>query len=350
MEYQIKKEDLENCFKFAVEYFLASGKLTTNRTTGQYRGLGGIMDSFVIGKLIEIGVARIIDGHTAKKCLPDFRIAEFAPENISDPDIYKVIENGKERDPNLYLEIKNISEEDRWIGLTAEQFSTILSNRLVNKDPKKVILIYASLIKKNKEGNIDPLGVYLKSKITMPLLKEFCDIGDLYVKIQYIITGEDLKKYGVSFDEGSYLYETEIIQEASPMTVKRILNSHDDYKKASLKGKELPIIMSNTLPEPKEFGEFEYEGDIEVYVKTNHKGGKISSRRMFIHSKTDAVIKNKVLGVFKLDKGKIYECWFITVGMNPTLKRNNVWIAQRNLVNIVSKKVERHIEEIRKHI
>lgn len=347
MEYQIKAEDLERCFKFALEYHLDKTKLGANRTTGQYRGLGGIIDSFVIGKLIEIGVSKIIERDTNKICVLDFDIHQLNKENISDPDVVKIKENEKEREPQLYLEIKNVSEEDRWIGLTSEQFSTILSNRLVKNNPQKVVLIYATLIRKNSDGDLDPLGVYLKSKIDQELLRKFCDVGNLYVKIQYIITGEDLKKFGVAFNQGSYLYETEIIKEASPMTSKKILESHENYELIKLKHGQLPIIMSNDLPAPKEFGEFEYSGDIEVYVKSNYMSNKISSRRMFIRPKKDAIIKNKVLGKFELKKDRIYECWFVTVGMNPSLKRNNIWIAQRNLKNIISKKSEHYMDEIR---
>jgi len=82
-------------------------------------------------------------------------------------------------------------------------------------------------------------------------------------------------------------------------------------------------------------------------VKSNYMGNKISSRRMFIRPKKDAIIKNAVLGKFELKKDKIYECWFVTVGMNPSLKRNNIWIAQRNLKNIIARKSEHYMDEIR---
>ncbi|MFA5382378.1 MAG: hypothetical protein WC356_04370 [Candidatus Micrarchaeia archaeon] len=350
LEYQLTQKDLERCFKFALEYHLDKTKLATNRTTGQYRGFGGIIDSFVIGKLIEIGVAELIEGKTKKKCALDFDIHQLKKENISDPDIIKIIDKNTEREPNLYVEIKNISEADRWIGLTAEQFSTILSDKLVNWDPKKVVLIYASLIKKNESADIDPLGVYLKSKLDSESFEKFCNVKDLYVKIQYIITGDDLKKFGVAFNQGSYLYETEIIKEASPLTAKRILNSHEGYEKIKLKKGKLPIIMSNLMKEPEEFGEFTYKGDIEVYMKTNYKRNKISSRRMYIYCKKTTIIKNKVLGTFNLEKDKIYECWFTTVGMNPSLKRNNIWIAQRNLKNIVKNSLRDYIKDIQRKI
>jgi len=350
MEYQLAREDLDASFKFALEYHLDKTKLSTNRTTGQYRGLGGIIDSFVIGKLIEIGVAKIIERKINKRLVLDFGIHQLDKENISDPDVIQIIEDNKGRMPNLFLEIKNISEEDRWIGLTAEQCNTILSSKLAKNDPKKVILIYATLFKKRDAGDMDPLGVYLNSKIDMGLLKKFCDVGDLYVRILYIITAEDLKKFGTHFNQGSYLYETDIIKEASNITSKKIMKSEEKYQKIKIKQGMLPVIMSDNMPSPKEFGDFKYQGDIDVYIKTNYIDKKISSRRMYIYCKTDTKIVNKVLGVFELKKGRVYECWFVTVGMNPSLKRNNIWIAQRNLRNIIPKKLEEYIKEIRQGI
>ncbi len=277
MEYKIQKKDLEKCFKFAVEYRLDKTKSATNRTTGQYRGLGGIIDNFVIGKLIEIGVAKIIENNTKKECVLDFNIHKLTKENISDPDIIKIIENGKERDPNLFIEIKNTSPEDRWVGLTVEQFNTMLKGKLAKNDPKKVMIICASLLTKNKNGDLDPLGVYLKSKIDSGLLKKFCSIDELYIKIYNIVTGEELKNKGTNFNEGSYMYETDIIIEAGKLTTKRVLNTEnkDTYKKIDFEKTNIPIIMCDLNPKPKEFGEFKYKGDIDIYVKENRKNGKL---------------------------------------------------------------------------
>jgi len=341
----VKREDLEKCFEFSVKYHLNKTKLSSNRTTGQYRGLGGIIDSFVIGKLIELGVANIIEENSGKGCLLDFEIHDITKDNVSDPDIIKIVENKIVRDPELFVEIKNVSPHDRWIGLTAEQFKTILSHNLAKTDLKRIYLIYASLETTSSEGDMDPLGIFLKDKLSMELLKEFCDIGELFVVINYIITGEDLQEYGTKFDEGSYFYETEIIAESSERTLKKIQNNDPIYKKVKLKSNKIPIIMWDRRPVPKEYGDFIFEGNIEVYKKEN-KG----SDREYIYAKEYSVIKNKVLGIFELAKGKLYDCRFTTVGMNPTLKRNNVWIAQRNLNNITKKSQEELVYEIRKNI
>ena len=165
------------------------------------------------------------------------------------------------------------------------------------------------------------------------------------IRDRYVISGGDLKNFGTPFREGSYLYETDVFREATPTTKKRVLDQHPEYKKIKIRDSEIPIIMRDLNPTPKEFGKFEYDGDIEVYQKNN-----ISSNREYIFCKKKTVIKNKVLGSFELKKGGVYECFFETVGRNPTLKRNNIWIAQRNLKNIISKTHADYIEEIRNKI
>jgi hypothetical protein len=332
MEYYLTTDDLEKCFQFAVEYHLDDTKLASNRTTGQYRGLGGIIDSFFIGKTIEIGVAKMIQGINNKESILDFGIHAINRDNISDPDIIKIKENGIERNPKLFVEIKNVSSGDRWIGLTTEQYETLLRNRIVGNVPDKIIIGYGSLMTRN-EGSGDLLGSYLKTKTGMTLFEKFSDINNLYVKLQYIITAKDLKNKGVEFKQGSYLYETEIFQEATGRDANQITSGRGSASLQRIRTQNniLPIIMRDNYPVPQEYGEFTYEGNMDIFVKENEK-----SKRMYIRCETPVIVKNNVLGIFNLEGGKIYECYFTTVGMNPSLKRNNLWIAQRNLPNIIT--------------
>ena len=250
LEYQVKPKDLEKCFKFAVEYHLDERKGPSNRTTGQYRGLGGIVDNFFIGKLVEIGVTSILEKFTKKKLILDFEIHELDRESVTDPDIVSIKEDGKDRQPRLYVEIKVVSPSDRWIGLTTEQFQTILKNSIADDEPSRVYIIYASLMSRTDEADGDVLGVYLKEKTGLKIFERFCDSHDLYVKIQYVIRGDELEKKGVRFDEGSYLYETEIFEEVSEKTADKITNPENNhiFKKLRLKSDVLPIIMRNRMP------------------------------------------------------------------------------------------------------
>lgn len=347
IKYQVQPADLERCFKFSVEYHLYVGGANYNRTTGQYRGLGGIFDNFLIGKLVEIGAASIIEKYTSKRTLLDFEIHGPTDE----PDIIKVEEDGVERTPNLYVEIKNAPLADRWIGLSKEQFDTILKNKLVKGDPAKAFIVGASLVSQNDQLDEDLLGVYLKTKWDSEILGDFCEIEDLQVVLHHVVNIKELKEKGVKFKkETSYMYETEVLRPASDRKSRQIIEAmskgkKDIYQPLNLKNNILPIIMRDNYPKPKEFGKFKYEGDLIVFLKENEK-----SKREYIYCETDVKIENDVLGVFELEKGKIYECFFKTIGRSPVLKRDNIWIAQRNLDNVLSQSKEKGIKEIAEKI
>jgi hypothetical protein len=258
-----------------------------------------------------------------------------------------VVDGNINRKPKSYVEIKNVSPADRWVGLTAEQFKTILKSKIVGENPDKVFVVCASLISKNLDKDGDLLGVYLKTRFTDKQTSKFADFRDLIVRIQYVFTGEELKNKGTPFNQNSYLYETEIFQEVPDRSATKILDpaNKTTYKTVECKGGVLPVIMRDKIDKPKEFGEFSFKGDIAVYIKKNEK-----SSRMYVHCKTNTQVKNGVLGIFNLEKGKVYDTFFATVGANPTLKRNNIWIARRNLENISSSSPKSRIAEIAKKI
>jgi hypothetical protein len=103
--------------------------------------------------------------------------------------------------------------------------------------------------------------------------------------------------------------------------------------------------MDKKFPDPKFIGEIKFKGKIELYEKLNQK----SSRR-FIHCLTDVSISNKTLGTFNLEKGKIYLLNLHTVGRNPALNRNNIWIAKRSIPFLQSKKLITETEKNLAHI
>ncbi len=163
MKYKLKKEDFERTFKFGVEYHLDPRKSSSTRTAGSARGLGGVLDSFMHGKLVETGVIQIInDLNLNKILLADFDI-KGTNEAKDDPDIVKIIEKKNERLPKIYVEIKNISQDDRYIGLTYEQFNT--AKKTSNNRDIFIVGAHLENSSKNSSKKInDALGVYLKKK------------------------------------------------------------------------------------------------------------------------------------------------------------------------------------------
>ncbi|MDF2424548.1 MAG: hypothetical protein OPY03_04540, partial [Nitrosopumilus sp.] len=55
---------------------------------------------------------------------------------------FKIKEKGqpKKRDPHVYVEIKNITDGDNWLGPKADELESIQSNEYGIKDTKKNVL------------------------------------------------------------------------------------------------------------------------------------------------------------------------------------------------------------------
>ena len=345
MKVKFKKEDFYKCFEFPVRYYLDDTKSKSNRTTGQQRGLGSIINDFFLGKLIEIGVARAInERNDAIKCELDFNIHEAGENHNDDPDILNIIENGQTRKPRLFIEVKNISENDRFIGLTTEQCKTMLQSTIINNDASKLYIIYASVLSKDSEKICDVFGAYLKSEIADNLLDGFAGIDDIYLEIKSVINAKELIEHGIEFNKGSLFYETNLLGEEI-VEVKAVKIKNLGYKKVHLSNEKMPVIMMNDYPEPKEFGDFKLFGEVDLFVKNNEK-----SRRVYLDAKSNGRITNKMLGDFIFQKDKMYEVFFTTMGRNPILSRNNLWIARRNLSNLIKDSATERIDYIAKNI
>lgn len=343
MKYKITKKDFDTAFDFALRYHLDPKKSQASRTSGASRGLGGVLDSFILGKLVELGVSNVLKSFNPKKdFILDFDIKQNN-EVLNEPDIVKVIENGKERKPKCFLEIKNISKDDRWIGLTLEQFETIKKS----SDPENIFIIGA-YIENSNQGNFkqkDLLGIYLKDTFKSKIFKDFTDINNIEIVIEYAISGKELAEHGLEFQKGFFMYETEIFEVAGKQTASNIIKEKLKKIGTFSNGVLERYVMDSKFPDPEFIGEINFKGKVDVYEKLNQK----SSRR-FIHCLTDVVISNKTLGTFNLEKGKIYLFNLHTVGRNPALNRNNIWIAKRSIPFLQSKKLITETEKNLAHI
>ena len=81
-------------------------------------------------------------------------------------------------------------------------------------------------------------------------------------------------------------------------------------------------------------GNFTFKGKIELYEKNNPK-----SLKRYVRCISNVEVINKTLGSFKLSKDKIYLFNLSTVGRNPVLNRNNIWIAKRSIPYLYDKKM-----------
>src|SRR3989344_1334655 len=190
MKYNLTRKDFQTAFEFAVKYHLDPTKSGTTRTAGSARSLGDVLDSFLLGKLAEIGVVNILQSlNSRKQCVLDFDLKPIY-EVKNEPDIIGVIENNLSRKPNLFTEIKKSA-----------------------KDPNKIFIVGVSI------GNDDPdkspkekdlLGAYLKEITNLKTFDKFADAYKTFIKIEYAISGAELEGNGTVFKKNGLFYNTDL--------------------------------------------------------------------------------------------------------------------------------------------
>ncbi len=324
MEYILTREDLETCIKFAINIYFAKGS-GASRLTGQTRGLGTMINDWVGGKAIEIGIKNMLEQQSTNKelCL-DFSIYQKG-RIAEDPDVVKVKENGEERKPKLFLEFKNYGGKERWIGLTNEQFRTI--ERVIDGDLEKAYLIYASLQDNanDSEKRLDLLGAFLQVATKdeyAGLFDKFVKLGEIKIKIVCILTLKELKDNGTRFiPNEDYVYETNIFVETR--------QNVEMLEEIELVDYVIPKLNYRKYPYPSKIGDLHVQGTAKMYKKQNKE-----SITYFIKCLTNVVINNEVLGEYKLDEGKVYKLEFGPAGRNPQLFKEVLWISAKKAIDL----------------
>jgi hypothetical protein len=338
---KVTQEYLRKAFEFSVQYHLNPSKTNRSRTSGQERSLGEIVDSFISGKVIELGVIDILKKiNSKKKYFPDLEVRSI--QEFDDPDIISIIENRKKRLPKIFVEIKNDLADYRWTGLYKEQFETIQTHKSINKNLEKIFLVYASIQSKENisKGKKDLFGIFLKSITKMDMFKDFILPKDLYIEINHVITGKELVDNGDFFNKNKdFIFETDVLRESNLKMIKKDGTMRKGTKKISHSGKKLPVNKIDGYN--KKLGDFIFEGEIETYKV---KFGK--SYSLYIKCISDVVVQNRILGKFKLICKKQYQ--LINKELMPC-GRNNLWIAKRNL-NFVTKSNGMRMRQIAKNI
>lgn len=359
--HKITNAEVNQCWEFGLKYFLDNKKSTQNRTGGQNRGVGGILDSFM-NKIVEIAVCKELSNINKKiVCLPDFEIHALN-KGKTEPDIYKVIEKkqNKKRNPNVYVEIKNISDADNWLGPKADEIESIQNNDYQITDTKKMFYVYGEIVDSKLNSNdrySSILGAYMKKLIPKdPTLEMFHDVSDLSVEIKYVFSVYDIQNLGVSFPKGGFMVSPEIFNEPAGATKIRILDKMKSnlYKKMNIKNKTMPketgAFLTKAggkkmrLPYPKSFGDIKFNGKIEMYEE------KLSSLiNHFFYCLSDVTVSSKVLGDWTFKKGDVQNYKITYSGRDPRLIKNNTFVARRNQT-ITDKLCPQRLAEIAKSI
>ena len=332
--YDLKFEDFKRVFEFGTNYYIEPNKNTTGRTTGEPRGLGAILDSFTLGKLTEIGVEKILKINNINK---DY-ILDFDIKSNSDvkdePDIIAIVENGIKREPNLFIEIKNTSDSDRWIGLTEEQFNTI--KRSANN--REIYLIYASIVSNTIDKNpktTDLTGMFLKEIENQDKSQIFQKFASLNAKckIEFIISSEDLEKFAYPFERGMNMYETNLFEEKKKNSFysqggTKVRKDILDIKEFIDFDNIMNLTLSNNKSaERKEISQFKIKGSFKILYKKS---------TTYIECLSDVYLENNIFGKFKLEAQKFYSFNLKTVGRDPKLKRNNLFISKNKIYQLMN--------------
>ncbi len=340
--HKITTDEVKKCWEFGLKYFLDPKKGIQNRTVGQNRGVGGILDSFM-NKIVEIAVCKELSKLNKKiECLPDFEIHALN-KGKTEPDVYRIVEkkSKKKRDPLVYVEIKNITDTDNWLGPKADEIESIENNDLGITDLAKMFYVYGEIVDSKQGANkrkSSILGAYLKKLApTDSTLSQFHDINDLSVEIKYVFSVKDIQQLGVPFPKGGYMVNPEIFDEPAKSTKVTIQANMEagKYKKMNIVNGTLPAETGafltkaggskTRLPYPRSFGDIKFKGKIEMHEQ------KLSSLiNHFFYCLSDVAVSNDVLGTWTFDKGDVQNYKITYSGRDPELRKDNTFVARRN--------------------
>jgi len=189
------------------------------------------------------------------------------------------------------------------------------------------------------------VGIYLKRISNHPIFEEFSSLNST-ASLEFIISEDELEKFGTKFPKGTLLYETELFK--GPLSIRSkdgelkrdttLLSSHNPFD-----GKIKVPKRDGTFDLEK--GVFHAKGNFNLYVKKNPK-----TKSHFIECLGDTTIKNDIFGEFILEGEKSYSFNLETVGRDPILKRNNLWIAKRRIYQLINSGDILHPGKVLKYI
>ena len=343
--YKITADDLDRCWEFSLKYYLDETKPVHNRRVGSARGVGGIIDSFFL-KIIEIAVCKNLEALSSKdiEVPPDLEIRPLT-KGKTEPDVYKIIDKktGKERDPEVYIEVKQLQSNHNWVGPTEKEIESISKNEFGVKDEKKMYYFWCEIVDSKMDATHSRrsslLGSYLKHLAPDNLhLDSFHDFTDMQVEIKFIHSIDEIKQ-GMFFPEDTVLVDPEIFTQNGTKTFKKKFEAGDlsDYDEVTI-GKNFPdpVVYSNS----KEyslfdiFGKVEYTGKVKMYLKKpkKDKSGNpvVGSKRYMLVCETPVSVTSR-LGNWDFAEGEIW-CYSISPsGAFPKLRNGNYLEARRYL-------------------
>jgi len=164
-------------------------------------------------------------------------------------------------------------------------------------------------------------------------------------KIEFILTSQDLEKFSFPFERGMNMYETNLFEEKKLTS----FYSANGIRKDVLKTQEFKnldedifIEIANGIKaEREEISKFHITGNFKLITK---------KKKIYIECTTDVYLFNSIFGKFNLKQGKFYSFNLATIGRDPKLKRNNIFIAKNRVYQLIDEDKIRKPEEVIKEI
>ena len=207
----------------------------------------------------------------------------------------------------------------------------------------------------------DVFGILLSNLLAdAPIFKKFINSNQLYVGIDRVLTGIELRDHGEFFNAkiDAFTDEHGVPHDEVPAdsmwairdkqlfeTTDRNFTNADGSLRANMElvqpqGNILPLDPSAT---PRQFGDFEFSGNISDVYRA-----KTGKKSLYFKCATDVTVKNGFVGKYSLTKDKQYKMTFNKTG-GGDCKSNNLYIAKRNFHNI-ARPAEEQMKEIAKKI
>lgn len=346
--YRFTDEDLKKVLEFTKDYHLEETKQSSGRTNQGSRNFGGELDAFVPGKLIELAVCKILEGYGCNKFLmPDYKIyTNIEVAEKVDPDIVEVKDNGELRPPNIHVEIKRVGDGDVWLGMRADQLNRVKAVKGIEA-VNSMYMIHASLAfanANNKKQN-DIVGAVLKELIPKEKLdlKEFSNFTDLYCKIDYAYSVQDLMSKGHLYKKGDIIPTGEFPEGANAYKKNGALRKgYKLIKQFSKSANDFYMKIALTGLKPS-YSKWEISGEAELF--------QTSKKKEVLYCKTNVVMTSPYFGKFNLEAKKTYKVHFQNKLGNDYKNIDDYWFFKKRLDEMIaSKEISSNEESIEKII
>jgi len=342
--YKFNKDDLKKVLEFVVSYHLNPTKVSRGRTNQGKRSFGGELDEFIPGKLIEIAVSKILTSYnSSKEVFPDFEI--YSNKEVGDrkdPDITLVKENDCQRLPNLFIEIKRLDPDARWLGPRGHQLKEIHNG----------YMIHASLEFEDEKGKKerDITASIVKSLLNEKYmnLDQFSNFLDLRARINFIYPFSYIEENGQFFEKGSIIPDNNFPESVSALNkdgslrkgyqiVQDYRNLNDLFNSTEIKKKEIEHQVKMKIEKQSKTDKL----ITPPYGTWNIKGSfliikKIKYEKEYIHCYEKTIMFNKIFGAFHLEPGKTYIFHFINrLGKGIFKSIDDYWFSKKRLLELI---------------